>query len=140
MDSITLKYGSGVGAYAKTFSVANANLLYVRGLDDVDELRFWPAIQNQLLDGSMVENVSKFGRTITVNFGVIPVKADRVWLAMWMIGTSKVLSVAAEEIPVVLGSLDGFANEWVDGFELAKSFTVVCKEVSVTSSQPASWA
>ena len=90
MDSITLKYGSGVGAYAKTFSVANANLLYVRGLDDVDELRFWPAIQNQLLDGSMVENVSKFGRTITVNFGVIPVKADRVWLAMWMIGTSKV--------------------------------------------------
>jgi len=140
MDSITLKYGSGVGAYAKTFSVANANLLYVRGLDDVDELRFWPAIQNQLLDGSMVENVSKFGRTITVNFGVIPVKADRVWLAMWMIGTSKVLSVAAEEIPVVLGSLDGFQNEWVDGFELATAFTVGCKEVSVTSSQPASWA
>jgi hypothetical protein len=135
MTSVTLKYNGGTTT--KAYSV-----LGVRGLDDVDDLEFWPKIQHERLDGSMSENVKAFRRIITIDFGVILVKADRVWLVSFLIAPDKIVTCAspAEDVPVVLGNVDGMANEWIEGLEFARAFTLSFKETAVLGAAPAAWA
>ena len=130
MDSITLKYA----AESKTFDV-----LYVRGLDDVDDFRLWPRISNKLLDGSLVEKNIGFGRNITIDFGVIPLAADQIWLLNFLIASDKVISCPAEDVPVVLGNTDGVASVWLLDLEFAKSFVIQFQEVSINTGAPAAW-
>jgi hypothetical protein len=135
MTSVTLKYSGG--GQTKTFTV-----LGVRGLDDVDDLRFWPRLQNELLDGTMTESVLGFGRIITIDFGVIEAKADRVWLVAFLIASDKQITCAApaEDVAVVLGDVDGISNEWLDGLDFARSFTLTFKEKAINTTQPDAWA
>ena len=135
MDSVTLKYDGG--GETKTFSVMG-----VRGLDDVDDLKFWPRIQNELLDGTMNEIVTKFRRIITIDFGVIETKADRVWLVLFMLAPDKVIVCASpsEDVPVVLADVEGMQNEWIDGLDFARSFTLSFQEIAVNSTAPDAWA
>ena len=135
MDSVTLKYDGG--GETKAFSVMG-----VRGLDDVDDLKFWPRIQNELLDGTMNEIVTKFRRIITIDFGVIETKADRVWLVLFMLAPDKVIVCASpsEDVPVVLADVEGMQNEWIDGLDFARSFTLSFQEIAVNSTAPDAWA
>jgi hypothetical protein len=135
VTSVTLKYGGG--ATSKSFAV-----LGVRGLDDVDDLRFWPRLSHELLDGTMTETISAYSRIITIDFGVISEKADRVWLVGFLIASDKQITCAspAEDVSVVLDTPDGISSEWLDGLDFARAFTLRFKEKAVRTSAPAAWA
>jgi hypothetical protein len=116
--------------------------LGVRGFDDVDSLRFFPRLQSELLDGAMSEEENFFGRNVTVDLGVISTKADRVWLVLYLMSATKKLlcQYPGEELSVVFGTPEGMENEWLEGLEFARSFTLEFKEVAVNSTAPAAWA
>jgi hypothetical protein len=132
MDSITLSFDTytNAGGTSVTGDTQAYDVLGVRGLDNPDEIGLWPALSNQLLDGSQSQTNLKARRIITVDFGVIVSKRDRVWLMSFMLAPVKELVFAgdaespAETVEVVLEAADGFQNEWLDGLSMARAFTL----------------
>jgi len=149
--SIGLKMTTGLGVHyiyidnivlvteSKTFT----NALAIRGFDDVDEVRFYPTISQKLINGSIRTVVKTFGRRITIDFGVVAAKSDRIFLLRWMLAdTSRSVTYASETVGVELVNVDGYANDWLDGIHFSKAFVMVCDEQNtrLPSNLPTSWA
>jgi hypothetical protein len=146
MDSITLSFDTYVDAAGNTVGGDTGvySTLGVRGFDDIDELSFWPALSKTLLDGSQSQTNLKAARIITVDFGVIQTKADRVWLMKFFMAPVKELICASpsETVEVVMESADGVSNEWLEGLSMARAFTIRFKEKVpfAPGDTPAAWA
>lgn len=120
----------------KTYSV-----LSIRGLHDVDDVSFWPANTQVLLDGSKRQKISSFGRTITVDFGVISTQADRVWLVVpFSLALVKQIEYDGETVSVVLKNPDQLSSEWRGGFEGARSYVIEFLEVAMNTTAPTAWS
>jgi hypothetical protein len=147
MDSITLSFDTYVNSAGATVSgdTHAYDVLGVRGLDNPDEIGGWPALSNQLLDGSQVQTNLKGRRIITVDFGVIQVKADRVWMIKFWLAPVKELVFAGdsegttETVGVVMESAEGFQNEWLEGLSMARSLVLRFVEKVPWSSAPAAF-
>ena len=148
MDSLTLSFDTYVNAGGTTVTgdTQAYDVLGVRGLDNPDEVQLWPALSKQLLDGSQSQTNLKARRVITVDFGVIQTKADRVWLMSFMLAPVKELIFAGdsegvgETVEVVLESAEGFQNEWLEGLSMARSFTLRFVEKTPWADPPTSFS
>jgi hypothetical protein len=130
MGLVTLKYG----ATEKEFTA-----LSVRGLDDVDEVRFFVAENCELPDGSLFQRIPAFRRVITIDLGVLLVKSDRVWLSDFMDSSDKHIIYGTEDVPVVLEDPEGYENEWPDGLEAARYYVLKLEEMNARATVPDMW-
>ena len=132
MDTITLTYG----VTSKVYDILGPP----RGLADFDEVRLWPPTQNELPDGSILQEFSGAARTITVDFGVIPERDDRVWLVSFLLSNDMHLTYGGEEIEVVLADSSQFGSIRHSDFVLTRQFSVTFLEKTMSATAPASWS
>jgi hypothetical protein len=74
VSTITLAYTESGTEYSQNF-----DMLSIRGLDDVDEVRI-VGTQHFYLNGSVEEQIKGFQRIATLDFGVVHSFADRAFL------------------------------------------------------------
>jgi hypothetical protein len=72
--TITLSYRESGTNYSQDFV-----MLSIRGLDDVDEVKF-VGTQHRYLSGAVEEQIKGFQRVATLDFGVVHSFADRTFL------------------------------------------------------------
>jgi hypothetical protein len=132
MDSITLTYG----VTSKSFDILGPP----RGMQDFDEIRLWPPQQDDLPDGSIRQKFGGAARTITVEFGVIPERDDRVWLVSFILSNDMSLTYNGETVEVVLADSSQFGSVRHSDFVLTRQFTMVFLEKTMSPTPPASWS
>jgi len=131
--SVTLTYGTN----SRTLDT-----YFVRGFDDADELEFWVGMNEELSDGTLVQNVIGVRRIITVSFDVASVKADYVWMSQFFASGDMSITYAnpvAETVSVVLYDPTQFANSWLDGLEYARYFEVKFRANEIIGEVPVLW-
>lgn len=121
---------------ARTF-----NALSVRGADAPDEIRFFPRRKTELIEGTYHWRARAFSRVITIRLGVVQSKDDRLFLLRWLIGNDRQITYAGEDIAVVPEDTEGYENEWLDGVEFARDYTIRANETAVRlpHNLPTSW-
>jgi hypothetical protein len=113
--------------------------LAIRGLTDPDDVELNAAGIVKLLDGSYYANdVPSYNRNITISFGPLLNKADRVFLLeAWKKATIRVIAQGDEA--TVCRTTEKFGNEWLDGLDFAKSFTLGFVEKTARTTDPYSF-
>ena len=134
-DSYTLLLDDIQACLAKTYTVYS-----VHGVDDLDDLAYWPPHSKELLDGSLKEVISGFRRVITIDFGPIMTKADRLFLHNWAKASDKRLITENDDIQVVLADPAGLSNTWLQDVSLFRAFTLRLFEKSIRTTNPTSWS
>lgn len=127
---VTLKYGSESQSFDE---------VSIRGLDDVDSVKFFVVADEVLIDGSLHQEVLAFRRVITLDLGVILNKTDRVWLRGCFLSDDKHVVTTGEDVPVILSDAGTFDNEWIDNCELARYYVITCEEKNARDYVPSSW-
>ncbi len=133
-DTITLTHG--IVPQSKTLSV-----LRVKGFDDADEVEYHNVFQNTSDDGTIYEYADGYRRIITVDFGVIQNKIDRIFLHDFVRArnTKKISYGNESNLAVVLHDMEGFSNEWIDDVEVAKNYVLRLKEKNLRTVNPSYW-
>jgi hypothetical protein len=114
--------------------------LGVRGLDDPDETIEYPGKGYAPLDGSKIEVNLVYNRVVSVDFGVVQAKTDRVFMHTHHRATDKAIYFNNEDCIVVNEKPDSHNNEWIDGLVYARSFTKQYIEKTARSTDPPSWS
>jgi hypothetical protein len=143
--SVGCKMVGDLGAFTlylddiQAFTGRAYNTLGIRGLTDPDDVELNAATPVKLIDGSYYANdVPSFNRNITVSFGPLLLKADRIFLLdTWLKGTIRLVA-DGDEATVCRGG-ENFSNTWLDGIDFAKSFTLPFKEKTARTSSPDSF-
>lgn len=134
LGAVTLHIDDVNAVIAKVFSP-----MAVKGFDDVDHVRLWPPIQQELLDGSLRQTISSFAREIMVDLGVVPNKTDRVWLINYVLSNSMKLIYANEELAVVLTNPREFYGIWLFDYEGTRGYVLELSEQAMRTTAPSSW-
>jgi hypothetical protein len=116
------------------------SVLGVRGLDDPDETIEYPGKGFAPLDGSKIESSLVYNRVVSVDFGVVSAKTDRVFLHTHHRASDKAIYYNNEDCLVVNEKPDSHSNEWIDGLVYARSFTKQYIEKTARSTDPPSWS
>jgi hypothetical protein len=119
METITLKYGANQQDY---------RVKSVKGLDSPDEIELWPAIQDELLDGILDDDILGYRRIVTIEFGVIDDAALKAFIVNFMISPQKILIYNAEEVQVSMYDPKGYTYEWRENIKFASALTLRFKE------------
>ena len=119
METITLKYGANQQDY---------RVKSVKGLDSPDEIELWPAIQDELLDGILDDDILGYRRIVTIEFGVIDDDALKAFIVNFMISSQKILIYNAEEVQVSMYDPKGYTYEWREDIKFASALTLRFKE------------
>lgn len=129
MDTITLTYTP----FGGTLTSKGFNVNAVRGLDDPDEFAFFPALQHNYLDGTIEDQIKGFRRIITIDFGVIADRNDRIAILNFILDNGRKLSYGspAKEVFVMLDDPSGFSNNWLDSSALGRHFVLKLKEKTI---------
>jgi len=130
LRTVTLKYGTTTQAY---------QVLWIRGMDDPEEMIFWPPVVERRIDGSLYENFRAYQRVISINFGVIQDASLRDFIFTWLKQSEKKIILDSEELAVVLEKADRFSNTWNDNLETERAFQVRVIEKTARSTHPTSW-
>ena len=131
--SVTLTYGA---------SSRTLDTYFVRGFDDADELEFWVGMNEELSDGTLIQNVIGVRRIITIGFDLDYAKADRVWMSQFFASGEMSITYAnpvAETVSVVLYDPTQFANSWLDGLEYARYCEVKFRVNEIIGEVPVLW-
>lgn len=119
METITLKYGSN----QQDFRVKS-----VKGLGSPDEIQLHPAVQHELLDGVLDDDILSYRRIVTIEFGVIQDDALKAFIVNFMISRQKTLIYNAESVDVSLYDPKGYTYEWRNNIKFASALTLRFKE------------
>jgi hypothetical protein len=143
--SVGLKMAVDKGAFdlyvddIQAFSGKSYTVMGVRGMTDPDEVELNAAEPVKLIDGSyFAYDVASYNRVISVDFGVVSVQADRVFLFTALCKAQQRIIYSGEEVTTVRSG-SGFANEWLQGVDFAKAFSMPFREKTARSSNPTSW-
>ena len=121
--------------------IGNAySTLGTRGLTHAEEISKWPGQQWECVDGSSIELISTNRRIVTINFGVLTSTTDQTFLNSFFDATDKVIFFENDECQVVNESANAFGNEWLDGVEYARNYTMRFKEKTAWTTPPPSWS
>lgn len=116
-------------------------ILSAKGLEDPERVAMFPPIKNEYLDGTMDNQFKGFRRKPLIYVGVVKSRTDRIGILNWYLDNDRTISYsyngyAADDIPVVPSSTDGFESEWLGGISLARSYTFDLEETSIRSEWP----
>jgi len=129
-NPVTLKYIYAGTTYLQTYTV-----LSVRGIDDFDEIQFYPAYRNDYLDGTLDDPQKVFRRVITIGFGVVQDAGTRRFLERWQNFPQRSIIYGAQEI--IVDPFDAsFSNTWQNNVKLGRYFVIRCIEATPISVQP----
>lgn len=127
------------------FSGAYIDLKYlsIRGLDDPDDIRPFPAVRNDIIDGSSNTQFKAFGRNITVDLGPVLSRNARIILLYWYIDNNRTLDYNSADSGLSEAGLSvnpkdtsDFKNTWLQGFSGARAITLALQEAIVRTSFP----
>jgi hypothetical protein len=143
--SVGVKMVTALGAFTlylddiQAFDGRVYGVLGIRGLNDPDDVELNAAGVVKLLNGSYYANdVPSYNRNITVSFGPLLNKADRVFLlTTWMKATIRLIAQGDEA--TVCRTTERFGNEWLEGLNFAKSFTMSFVEKTARTVDPYSF-
>ena len=143
--SVGLKMAVDKGAFdlyvddIQAFTGNDYSVLGIRGMVDPDEVELNAAEPVKLIDGSYYAyDVPTWNRIVSVDFGVIADQVDRTFLFTALNKSQQRIIYSGDEVTTVRGSA-GFANEWLNGVDFAKSFTLTFREKTARSTNPVSW-
>ncbi|MBE3088407.1 MAG: hypothetical protein IMZ71_04770, partial [Chloroflexi bacterium] len=134
MAQATFKYLDSVGVvHTQSFDIT-----YIKGLDDVDKVRFVPPILYDIVDGSKETAFKGFQRIITVELQSINTNED--YLRVFLQADSKSITytgatLVAEECQIVFESTD-YENEWLNDFQYTKRYILEIVENTVRTFFP----
>ena len=104
--------------------------LYVKGFDSPDHVKFVPSIIYNIIDGSKKTAFRGFKRVITFRLAALNEYEDyiRGWTQAFIKSLIyKGISITPEEAVVILETPE-LLNEWLDGYEHAKQYTITVIE------------
>lgn len=115
--------------------------LVPRGLDDPDQVEFFPAIKNEYIDGGEETLYKAFRRLFTIDLGVVADRSNRLALLYWMIDNNRTIdyntgSYSEAGLSVVPKDEKGFQNVWLNGFVGNRHIVLDLKESSVRTTFP----
>lgn len=116
------------------------SVLGIKGVTEPESIVYWPPITDMLLDGSSYEKIIGYKRLVTVQFGVVSTKSDRVFISTFCRNATKRIFYSNDEVEVVLQSAAGIEADWLDGVDFAKAFTLRFIEKNVRTADPPSWS
>lgn len=87
MPSIILHYATPAGVQTKTTLTINA----IKGYDKADAMDLFPRLKHEYLDGALSTHFKRFGRRITVDFGVIQTDATKVNILNFMLDNERAI-------------------------------------------------
>ncbi len=146
--TLTLLSGQGAATInygTVTFSGQYVDLRYnsIRGLDDPDDIRPFPAVKNDIIDGSSNTQFKAFGRNITVDLGPLLDRNARIILLYWYIDNNRTLDYNSADSGLSEAGLSvnpkdtsDFKNTWLQGFSGARAITLALQEATVRTSFP----
>jgi len=119
-------YDSGGGSHTQDFEV-----LYVKGFNDPDKVRFFPPLIFTFIDGTKKTAFIGFQRIITI--ALTSLNSNEDFIRAFLQASSKSItyqgsSISAEEVNVIFESNE-YENEWIDGFQKAKRYVIeICEQ------------
>ncbi len=132
MATINFSYVSGGITYSRTFPV-----IKLRGLDDPDKVKFFPAFQREMADGSTLEIIKGFRRVFTVTLGALNVAADRQFFLNFLQHTTRIVQYSnLAGVDCVLSNPTSFENQWLYDTKLMKYFEVELEENAIYTVWP----
>lgn len=103
-----------------------------RGMSNPDSFELFPAIQNRYLDGTMGDQIKAYRRKIWVDCGPVHSSTDQRGIVYWMIDNARSVDYLTEvNIPLCLGDVAGYDNEWKFDCSLIRSYSFALLEPSV---------
>lgn len=117
-------------------NAVNLPILWVRGFDDVDDLRTHPGIDITDLQGTRSQIINSQAREIAVQTASWSSKPGRVWVAStFNMASDKRILYSGEELPVVWKSgQNPFKSAWEGNTELARKYLFEFDEKTTWSS------
>lgn len=117
---------------------AELTVMAERGMSDPDAVEFFPqGMQNRYLDGTMEDQIQAFRRKIWLDVGVVETAADRKRILYWQIDNDRTVDYLTEvNVPMSLGDVDGYENEWKFDCSLMRYYTFALLEPSVRTTFP----
>ena len=135
--------GAAIAAmdWVSAVSAVNVPLLWPRGVDDVDDLRPHPGIDQLDLQGGRRQLINSLARRISVQSAPMLTKADRVWMGtVFNLASDKKLVYASEEVPVVWkNGQQPFASAWALNSENARQYLLEFDEQTTWTTAPLSY-
>ena len=112
-----------------------------RGVDDVDDVRPWPAVTQTDLAGGLHQNISSFARVISLTLapaGNLSLKAWRAWLLYtWAKSNSMHIVYNGEDIPVVFHDVQtALKSIWMGNTDQTRGYPLVLDEATCQTSTP----
>jgi hypothetical protein len=112
----------------------------VRGIDDFDDVQYINPVQNQSDNGTLYDLKDGFRRVITIDFGVVLTKSDRIFINDFLYNsTYRAITHGSETIQVVPADGAGHSNVWLNNTHLGRSYTLRLLEKTALTASPSSW-
>lgn len=134
-NSCTIYIDDVIGLKAKQYTVRA-----VRGLDDPDDVIYWPPLTGTHLDGSSRETITGRRRMISIDFGALTTKADRVWLENYVFADDKRVMATNDMVEVVMSDATNLASTWLNDVSYFRAFSLRLIERNLRTTQPSSWS
>ena len=132
MDTLTFTYIRSGTTYTRDIDV-----LSLRGWTDPDEFENF-GVQQSYLSGSVQERFIGFRRIVTIDFGVINDRDDRIHLLYWMLAANKSITYSSDTAHFALLDFGRYANEWLESCELGRQFILSLAETDIRTTMPTS--
>jgi hypothetical protein len=134
---VTLKYIQGANSYSQYFVPLSA-----KGWDAMDEIEFFPAVQQKLLDGKETVQNAGFRRIFTIDLGVITDSSLLLYLVNFAMGGLNLCQQFIDSgdglgfVSVVLENAQTQLSDWLDGVQFAKHIVLRLHESIIRTTWP----
>jgi len=131
MPTVTLKYKDSSEA---TFTQAYT-ATHVRGIETPDEVAF-RQVKIELLNGTIIDKVWGWRRRIMVRLAAFNNLTNEEFIFRWARSENKyIVTENSVEVYVSLLNPEEFGNEWINENEYGKSYTLLCEERTIQTSE-----
>jgi len=133
VDTLTFTYINTAG----TSSTKNIDVLSLRGWTNPDEFENF-GVQQSYLNGTIQERFIGFRRIVTIDFGVINDRDERIHLLYWLLAPNKSITYGSDTAHFALLDFGRYANEWLESCELGRQFILSLAETDIRTTMPTS--
>ena len=115
-------------------------ILSQRGIDDVDDFELVNPVSKVAANGTLIQGSVGFRRRMSVDFGLVKEKADRVYLVSWILANNRQITFAGETISVSLPDLRELVARLLNSCKYFKAFQMTMVDRLPLTSAPSAWA
>ena len=115
-------------------------ILSQRGIDDVDDFELVNPISKVAADGTLIQGSIGFRRLMTVDFGHVKEKDDRLYLVTWLLANNRQIVFAGETISVSLPDARELIARLLNNCKYFKAYSLTMTDRLPLTAAPSAWA